>query len=109
MTAPAFDRSRARTATRTGAAPAARPVAPRPQLELLRPERDPEHAQRRLVRLAAAVGVGIAVLCLFGVVIAHVVLTQNQFRLDQLEQRASVRQAEYDLFAGRGATDGSNP
>jgi cell division protein FtsL len=91
MTAPVVETPRAPAPER-----GPRPVAPRPQLRLLRPEPGTEREHRRLVRLLAGVGVVVAVLCVFGVVVAHVVLTQNQFRLDQLEAQASTRQAEYD-------------
>ena len=43
--------------------------------------------------VAAAV---VGALCLFGVVVFHVLLTQNQFRLDKLQEQSIERQAEYD-------------
>ncbi len=55
-----------------------------------------EAERRRLVRLLAAAVVVSALLCLFGVVVFHVVLTQNQFRLDSLQNDALDRQARYD-------------
>lgn len=79
-------------------APRRQPPAPsrRPQLEVVKAEQLAEAARRRLVRrLAGAATVAIA-LCLFGVVVAHVVLTQNQFRLDELRDLSSSQQAEYD-------------
>jgi cell division protein FtsL len=42
-------------------------------------------------------------LCLFGVVVFHVMLTQNQFRLDSLQDQALERQAEYDRLRPEGA------
>ena len=47
---------------------------------------------RRLL-VAAAMVVALA---LFGVVIAHVMLMQGQFELQQLQQRSAASQAEYD-------------
>jgi cell division protein FtsL len=59
-------------------------------------EHDTEADQRRLVRQLAIVATVVAALCLFGVVVFHVVMTQNQFRLDALRSDASESQAEYD-------------
>lgn len=95
MTAPVLDPIRSAPA-RKRAAPATAPEA-RPQLRVLRSgERDAEADQRRLVRQLAVVATVVAALCLFGVVVFHVVMTQNQFRLDALRTDASDRQAEYD-------------
>ncbi len=95
MTAPVLDPVRSAPA-RKRAAPAATP-ADRPQLRVLRSgDRDTEADQRRLVRQLAVVATVVAALCLFGVVVFHVVMTQNQFRLDALRADASERQAEYD-------------
>ena len=49
----------------------------------------------RARRLLAAAGMVVA-LGLFGVVIAHVMLMQGQFELQQLQQRSAESQAEYD-------------
>lgn len=68
----------------------------RPQLEVVRAERLAEAARRRLVRRLALAATVAGALCLFGVVVAHVVLTQNQFRLDELRAQSSSEQAEYD-------------
>ncbi len=74
------------------------PAAPsrRPQLEVVKTEQLAEAARRRLVRRLAVTATVASALCLFGVVVAHVVLTQNQFRLDQLRAVSSSQQAEYD-------------
>jgi len=104
MTAPVLD-PRGAPATspsprrRPTSAPAGRPAADeaRPQLRVLRPgETAAEADRRRLVQLLSITGVVVAALCLFGVVVFHVVLTQNQFRLDALQDQALERQAEYD-------------
>jgi len=70
-------------------------VADRPQLRVLGGQPSGVRRQRR-ARLLAVVAIVVAAVCLFGVVVAHVVLTQNQFRLDQLQQQSAARQAEYD-------------
>lgn len=83
---------------------APRPTAPAPS----RPERtaaplrvvtDAElqefRRRARARRLLAAAGTLVA-LGLFGVVIAHVMLMQGQFELQQLQQRSAASQAEYD-------------
>ncbi|MBW3613930.1 MAG: hypothetical protein KY439_01290 [Actinobacteria bacterium] len=75
--------------------PTARPVA-KAQLEVVRAERLADAARRRRVRRLAMAATVAGALCLFGVVVAHVVLTQNQFRLDQLRGRSVSQQAEYD-------------
>ncbi len=74
----------------------ARPARPRPQLEVVKADQLAEAARRKLVRRLAMAATVAAALSLFGVVVAHVVLTQNQFRLDQLRDRSSLQQAEYD-------------
>jgi cell division protein FtsL len=55
-----------------------------------------EAEKARLARLLVIVGATVAALCVFGVVVFHVVLTQNQFRLDALQAQALERQADYD-------------
>lgn len=105
MTAPVLDpRSRAPQPqpSRSPQAPPRLPrpapePSPRPELRVLRPgEGLTEADKRRVVRLLVAVGVAGAALCLFGIVVFHVVLTQNQFRLDALQDQALERQSEYD-------------
>ncbi|HVF32172.1 MAG TPA: cell division protein FtsL [Acidimicrobiales bacterium] len=98
MTAPVLDPRRPAPAPSPSSAPS-RPAPVRPPLRVVAPEapeRDREAERRRLVRLLVLVGaVGLA-LCIFGIVVSHVVLTQNQFRLDALQDQALERQAEYD-------------
>ncbi|MBW3555597.1 MAG: hypothetical protein KY454_01535 [Actinobacteria bacterium] len=62
----------------------------------MRAERLAEASRRRRVRRLAVAATVAGALCLFGVVVAHVVLTQNQFRLDQLRARSASQQADYD-------------
>jgi cell division protein FtsL len=93
MTAPVLD------PVRPAPAPALEPALdaePRVQLRALPPTPGVETDRGRLVRRAVAAAGVVVLLSLFGVVVAHVVLTQNQFRLDELRGRSSTRQAEYD-------------
>lgn len=86
--------------TRTAPRPTA-PTPSRPQRTVapLRVITDAElqefRRRARARRLLAAAGVLVAV-GLFGVVIAHVMLMQGQFELQQLQQRSAASQAEYD-------------
>lgn len=67
-----------------------------PELRVLtRPERTPEAAQRR-ARLMVGTVVVVAALAFFGVVAAHVAITQRQFQLEQLERDGNELQADYD-------------
>lgn len=73
------------------------PARARPELRVLEPRTGMTEAEKaRLVRLLVAIGASVAALCVFGVVVFHVVLTQNQFRLDALQAQALERQADYD-------------
>jgi cell division protein FtsL len=49
----------------------------------------------RRLRLATAVLVAFVIALLFAAVGMHVVLAQNQFRLDSLNSQASAQQAQY--------------
>ena len=82
---------------RTDRAP--RPAEPprRAPLRVVRPEerRDARRARRRARALAGMIVVIVAA-GLFGVVALHVILTQNQFRLDSVRQQATAEQAKYE-------------
>jgi cell division protein FtsL len=90
-----------------GAVQATGPARPEPeQLEPLeQPEQAARHlrlvdrdARRRTNRRHAIVLVaitGIAVVCL-ALVALHVLIAENQFRLDRLQQQASAQQAHYE-------------
>ena len=97
MTAPVLDPVRSAPAR-----PRPRPTPPvkrapaRPDLRVVREEELREAERARLVRQLVAAAAVIAALCLFGVVVFHVLLTQNQFRLDKLQEQSLERQAEYD-------------
>ena len=67
--------------------------APRPDLHVVGP------ADRPLIRrprLFAAITVALVGCGLFGLVAFHVVLTQQQLRLDTLEQKVEQQRARYD-------------
>ena len=96
--------------TRPAPAPAAAAVArgavvperlieapPRPRhLEVVPPGARSPRAQRRRARLLASAAVAVVVAAVFGLVAFHVVLTQGQLQLDQLQGRATNAQATYD-------------
>ncbi|HVL92641.1 MAG TPA: cell division protein FtsL [Acidimicrobiales bacterium] len=97
MTAPvgAARPARARPGPRPLPAPAPRP---RPTLEVVgtaprHRATTPARRHRRLLPVGAAIAVAVA---LFGLVAAHAALAQGQFRLQDLERRAAVEQAEYE-------------
>ena len=80
-----------------GRGPAAPPLPARPDLRVLRPEETATDADRaRLVRQLALAATALVALCIFGIVVCHVMLTQNQFRLDKMQEESLERQAEYD-------------
>jgi cell division protein FtsL len=93
MTAPVLTKPDRRA---VAASPRAQSAPARPQLRVVTGAAAEEAQRRATVRLLATVIVSVAGLCVFGVVVAHVVLTQNQFRLDGLQQRSARQQAEYD-------------
>ena len=79
------------------AAPRSSPTpAPARRLRLVRAEELTPKARRRRIRLAALGTVTIGALGLFAVAAYHVVLTQNQFRLDRLQDQAATAQARYE-------------
>ena len=97
MTAPVLDPVRSAPARqRPRPAPPVKRAPARPELRVVRTEELREAERARLVRQLAVAGAVIAALCLFGVVVFHVQLTQNQFRLDKLQEQSLDRQAEYD-------------
>ena len=64
-------------------------------LRLVRPGEVTPKTRRRRARLAAAFTVCLIGAGLFATVAFHVVITQNQFRLDRLRDRATDQQARY--------------
>lgn len=92
MTAPLSSRH---TAGAPAPAPRPGPVPGRgavPPLRVVRPV-PRRRRRRRLVTLFVSVGVLVS---LFGLVAAHVMLTQGQFRLDALQARTATEQARYE-------------
>jgi cell division protein FtsL len=97
MTAPVLDPVRSAPARRRPEPTRPQEAAPRPNLRVLRDGEGATEAERaRLVRVAVVLATAVGALCLFGVVVFHVLLTQNQFRLDKLQEESIERQAEYD-------------
>jgi cell division protein FtsL len=91
------------TAAQHATAPLRAPVpapapAPRrrPPLRVVRPDEGPAVDRRRRARLRLAVTVLVVVAGLFGLVASHVLLTQDQFRLQHLESKAAAEQARYE-------------
>jgi cell division protein FtsL len=76
-------------------APAPTRPAPSPTLEALPAGYRSPRSRRLRARLLAVAGLAVAVGTLFGLVGVHVLLTQNQFRLAQLQRQADVQQTEY--------------
>jgi cell division protein FtsL len=64
-------------------------------LRLVRPGELTPKARKRRARVAAGFTVCLIGIGLFATVAFHVVLTQNQFRLDHLTDRATDEQARY--------------
>jgi cell division protein FtsL len=91
----------ARPTARTAAAPTTAPAprhqpAPRPPLRVVSDEELLARSRRRRNRLLVFLTSVLVVGGLFGLAAAHVVLTQNQFRLEQLNRQADVEQAKYE-------------
>jgi cell division protein FtsL len=68
----------------------------RPPLRVLPPDYVHPRVRRRRARLFLGAMSSLVVLGLFGIAALHVVLTQGQFRLQQLENRANEQQARYE-------------
>jgi cell division protein FtsL len=88
-------------APRRAPAPAPAPPPPppkaRPPLRVVRPEETRRAVdRRRRARVLTALAVVFVVASLFGLVSSHVVLTQGQFRLEQLERKAADEQARFE-------------
>ena len=98
MTAPVLDPVRPAPArpTRPRPAPPVKRAPARPELRVVREEELREAERARVFRQLVVAATIIGALCLFGVVVFHVLLTQNQFRLDKLQEQSLERQAEYD-------------
>ena len=97
MTAPVLDPTRSAPARpRPRPAPPVKRAPARPELRVVRDEELREAERARLVRQLVVAAAVVGALCLFGVVVFHVLLTQNQFRLDKLQEQSIERQAEYD-------------
>ena len=73
-----------------------RPPIPRPPLRIVEPGERTAQARRRRSRLLAGVAITIFATMVFGLVLVHVVLAQNQLRLDRLTSRAAAAQVTYE-------------
>ena len=77
-------------------APAPAPKA-RPPLRVVPTDQArPGVDRRRRARLVTGLTVLFVIAALFGLVASHVVLTQGQFRLEQLEKQAAEEQARFE-------------
>lgn len=93
-----------RTGSRRAAPPAPDSVPsrretgrPRPELRIVRnAKREQVLRRRRRTALVALAVSAVVALIVFGVVVAHVVLAQNQFALTKLEADSRNKQAEYE-------------
>jgi cell division protein FtsL len=80
---------------RAGAQPAHAPRSLRSGLRVVRPSETSPRIRRRRARLAICSLFALVAAGLFGLVALHVVLTQNQFRLDNLRSQATTEEAKY--------------
>jgi cell division protein FtsL len=97
MTAPSLAPSRRRAPERDRRRPAnPRPAQPRPHLKVVPPNTLSVAGRRRRARRFGAALSVILFIGVFGVVAAHVVLTQRQFRLERLEREATAEEARYE-------------
>lgn len=103
MTAVRRAPSRSATPARARSGAGERPAAPRPRLRVLDEAQLAARHRRRRVRVALAVASVIAVVGLFGIAVFHVMITQRQFRLEQLETQALQEQARYERLRLRVA------
>lgn len=69
---------------------------PSPNLRVIESTPAARAASVSRARLAVIAGIALIVISLFGAVVAHVVLAQDQFQLEQLQRDSATRQAEYD-------------
>jgi cell division protein FtsL len=71
-------------------------AAPRqPDLRIVPPAKPDAAGRRRRLRLAVGVAGTFIAAVVFGLVGIHVMLAQNQFRLDRLNTRAADQEAQY--------------
>ena len=71
-----------------------RPQAPR-HLRVVGDQELAALRRRRRLRMGGMVLAGFVIVLLFAAVGMHVMLAQNQFRLDQLDRQAAAQQAQY--------------
>lgn len=78
------------------ARPSKRVGTRRPHLEVVVPGRATRATRRRRARVVAVMASIVVAAALFGLVAANVVLTQHQFALETLEEKAAAEQARYE-------------
>ena len=96
LTTSAPPRGNPQTATTDAAPRRAREPRPGPPLRVVNDRALQDLQRRARARRLFAVAVAAAALGVFGVVIAHVLLMQGQFELQQLQEHSARSQAEYD-------------
>jgi cell division protein FtsL len=75
--------------------PSAPPKSLRAGLRVVRPTEASPRIRQRRARLAVTALMALVATGLFGLVALHVLLTQNQFRLDDLRSKATTEEARY--------------
>ena len=86
----------ARRAARPAQKPLRRPPNQRPNLRVVPPNTLSRRGRQRRARRFGFVVSTVLVVAIFGVVIAHVALTQRQFRLESLEREAARQETRYE-------------
>ena len=77
-------------------APAPVPAPERPPLRVVGPAHRSVAARRARARVLGVLVLGVVAAALFGLVTSHVALTQGQFRLHTLREKAEAEQARYE-------------
>ena len=77
-------------------APGARPEEPGPSLRVVDPAYRSPARRRARARLMGVLVVTVVAVALFGLVASHVALTQGQFRLEEMRNKADDEQALYE-------------
>ena len=78
------------------ALPHAQPAEAWPSLHVVDPSYRSPGARRARARMMAVLVVIVVAAALFGLVTSHVALTQGQFRLEEMRDRAEAEQARYE-------------
>ena len=76
--------------------PQGQPADTRPSLRVVDPRRRTPADHRTRARVLGLLVIMVVAVALFGLVASHVALTQGQFRLDDMRDRADAEQARYE-------------